>query len=102
MLVTCGTLTEGRRIALKVLKKRLVACVNIILSPVDSFYTWKGKIDRAREYILILKTTAKRLADLQQEIERLHSYEVPEFLVLPVSSGSRNYLSWLLESTQGN
>ena len=102
VLVTCGTLTEGRRIALKVLKKRLVACVNIVLSPVVSFYIWKGKIERAREYLLVIKTTAKRLADLQREVERLHSYEVPEFLVLPVSSGSPHYLSWLTESTKGN
>jgi len=98
VLVTCGTLTEGRRIARKVVSQRLAACVNIILSPAESFYTWKGRIEKAREYLLVIKTTAKRLGSLEKEVKRLHSYEVPEFIALPIASGSRRYLSWLGES----
>jgi periplasmic divalent cation tolerance protein len=101
VLVTCGTLTEGRRIARRVVSSRLAACVNIILSPVESFYTWKGKLEKAREYLLVMKTTAKRLAELEEEVKRLHSYEVPEFIALPIVAGSSDYLAWLQESVKG-
>jgi periplasmic divalent cation tolerance protein len=100
VLVTCGTLTEARRIARTVVGKRLAACVNISLSPVESFYTWKGKLKKAREYLLVMKTTAKRLADLEREVRRLHSYDVPEFIALPITKGSSHYLAWLQESVK--
>jgi periplasmic divalent cation tolerance protein len=98
VLVTCGTLTEARRIARKVVSRRLAACVNIILSPVESFYTWKGKLDKAREYLLMIKTTAKRLVELEKEVTRLHSYDVPEFIALSIAEGSNPYLSWINQS----
>ena len=98
VLVTCGTLTEARRIARKVVSRRLAACVNIILSPVESFYTWKGKLEKAREYLLMIKTTAKHLVELEKEVQRLHSYDVPEFVALPIAGGSSAYLSWLSQS----
>ncbi len=98
VLVTCGTLAEARRIARTVVSKRLAACVNIVLSPAESFYTWKGKLERAREYLLVMKTTAERLAALENEVKRLHSYDVPEFIALPIAEGSRKYLSWLEDS----
>jgi len=98
VLVTCATLTEARRIARAVVRKRLAACVNIILSPVDSFYTWKGKLEKAMEYLLVMKTTAKRLAELEREVGRLHGYDVPEFIALPITEGSTKYLSWLADS----
>ncbi len=98
VLVTCETLTEARRIAYTVVRKRLAACVNIVLGPVESFYTWKGKLQKTREYLVIIKTAAKRLAELESEVKRLHSYDVPEFLALPVAAGSKEYLSWLHES----
>lgn len=100
VLVTCGTLAEGRRIARSAVSKRLVACVSIVLSPVESIYTWKGKLERAREYLLLMKTTAKRLAELEREVMRLHSYDVPEFIALPITEGSAKYLSWLDASVQ--
>ncbi len=95
MLVTCATLREAGRIARTVVGKRLAACVNISVSPVESFYTWKGKLERAREYLLVMKTTAKRLAELENEVKHLHSYEVPEFIAVPITEGSKEYLSWL-------
>jgi periplasmic divalent cation tolerance protein len=98
VLVTCGTLTEGRRIARRVVSSRLAACVNIILSPVESFYTWKGKLEKAREYLLVMKTTVKSLAELEDEVKRLHSYEVPEFIALAPAEGSAKYLLWLEDS----
>ncbi len=100
VLVTCGTLAEGRRIARRVVSKRLAACVNIILSPVESFYTWKGNLEKAREYLLVIKTTEKRLAKLEKEVKQLHSYQVPEFVALPILGGSKDYLAWLGESVK--
>ena len=98
VLVTCGTLTEGRNIARAVVGKRLAACVNVVLSPADSYYTWKGKPEKAREYLLVIKTTTKRLAELEKEVKRLHGYDVPEFIALPIAEGSSKYVSWLQES----
>ena len=98
VLVTCGSLGEARRIARKVVEKRLAACVNVMLSPAESFYTWKGKQEKAREHLLIIKTSSRRLAALEAEVKRLHSYEVPEFIALPISAASREYLSWLSEN----
>jgi periplasmic divalent cation tolerance protein len=95
VLVMCGTLTEGRRIARRVVSKRLAACVNVILGPAESFYAWKGKLEKAREYLLVMKTTAKCLVNLEKEVKRLHSYDVPEFIAVPITEGSAEYLSWL-------
>ncbi len=95
MLVTCGTLSEGRKIARRVVQKKLAACVNVLLSPINSFYTWKGKLEVAREYLLVMKTTRNRLAELEKEVKRLHSYDVPELIALPVAAGSKDYLAWL-------
>ncbi len=98
VLVTCGSLAESRRIARAVVAKHLAACVNIVTAPVESLYTWKGKLERSREHLLLIKTTAKRLGALEREVLRLHSYETPEFLVLPIAAGSKAYLDWLAEN----
>jgi periplasmic divalent cation tolerance protein len=100
VLVTCPTLPEARKISRSLLQKHLAACVNIQISPVESIYRWKGKIETAREHLLLIKTTARRLKSLEREVLRFHSYETPEFLVLPVSAGSRSYLRWLSNSCQ--
>lgn len=98
VLVTCATLAEARQIATTVVGERLAACVNVIVSPVESFYTWQGKLEKAREYLLVMKTTAKRLTELEREVKRLHSYDVPEFIALKVTEGSASYLAWLSSS----
>jgi periplasmic divalent cation tolerance protein len=95
VLVTCGNLKEGRRIARAVVSARLAGCVNLMLSPVESSYTWKGKLEKASEYLLVMKTTSKRLAELEKEVKRAHSYDVPEFISIPITEGSAEYLSWL-------
>jgi periplasmic divalent cation tolerance protein len=99
-LVTCGTLTEARRLARAVVKKRLAACVNIVLGPVESWYTWKNKIENAREWLIVIKTSEARLAALESEVKRLHSYDLPEFISVPIVAGSRDYLAWLAHSTR--
>lgn len=95
VFVTCGSLKEARHIARHVVSMRLAACVNIVRSPVESFYTWKGKLEIAREYLMIMKITARRLPELERAVKRLHTYEVPEFVVLSITGGSAEYLAWL-------
>ena len=101
VLVTCGSRGEARRIARQVVERKLAACVNLFSSAVESVYRWKGKVESAREWLLILKTTRARLPALENEIRRLHSYEVPEFIALAIASGSRKYLAWLTDSVRG-
>ena len=98
VLVTCGTLPEARRIARAAVEARLAACVNVLATAVDSIYRWKGKIEVSREYLLIMKSITSRMPELERLVRRMHSYDVPEFLVLPVVSGSREYLRWLVEN----
>jgi periplasmic divalent cation tolerance protein len=100
VFVTCAHSMQAKLIARTLVEKRLAACVNIVSSKVESIYRWKGNVERALEYLLIIKTTAKRLAELEKEVKRLHSYEVPELLVLPVSAGSREYLHWMRDSVE--
>jgi periplasmic divalent cation tolerance protein len=98
VLVTCPTLPEARKISRSLIQKRLAACVNIHTAPLESIYRWKSKIETAREYLLLIKSTARRLKSLEREVLRLHSYDTPEFLVLPIHSGSHSYLRWLSDS----
>jgi len=95
VLVTCGSRREARQIAQALVGARLAACVNVLSAPVESVYRWKGKVEGAKEFLLVIKTTAEQLDALQNEVARLHSYEVPEFLVLGVAGGSARYLEWL-------
>jgi len=95
VFVTCANHMQAKLIARSVVEKRLAACVNILRSPIESHYRWKGKVEKARELLLLIKTTATRLVALEREVKRLHSYEMPEFLVLPVVAGSSDYLAWL-------
>jgi periplasmic divalent cation tolerance protein len=97
VLVTCPTAAEARRIARAVVEANLAACVNILPGAVHSIYRWKGKVESARERLLLIKTSRKRLAKLQAAVERMHSYDVPEFIAIPIEAGSAAYLAWLEE-----
>lgn len=98
VLVTCASAAEAKRIACTVVEERLAACANILPGAVTSIYRWKGEVESARERLLLIKTSRKRLAELQAAVERLHSYDVPEFIALPIAAGSRAYLAWLEEN----
>jgi len=75
----------------------LAACVNV-LPPMESVYRWQGSVHQDAERQLVIKTRAERLGALQVRLKILHPYEVPEFLVLPVSAGSPTYLDWVKDS----
>jgi periplasmic divalent cation tolerance protein len=97
VLITCGTRREAKRIASRLVERRLAACVNVLETPMRSTYRWKGRVEIAAEYLLLVKTARKLLAALRAEVERMHSYEVPEVIALPIAGGSAAYLRWLGE-----
>ncbi|HSY58844.1 MAG TPA: divalent-cation tolerance protein CutA [Terriglobales bacterium] len=98
VLVTCRSAKEAERIARALVDARLAACGNILRTPIRSVYRWKNKVESAREVLLLLKTSRGRFTKLQAEIKRLHSYEVPEIIAIPVAAGLPGYLAWLSES----
>jgi periplasmic divalent cation tolerance protein len=100
VLVTCGSAKEARRIARAVVEQRMAACTNIVATPVHSIYRWKGKVESAEEFLLVIKTTQGRFAELKAAVKRLHSYDVPEIIALPIAAGGTNYLNWISESVK--
>ena len=94
VLCTVPSLEEGRRLARELVDQRLAACVNLI-QKVESIYRWQGAVESAEEVLLVVKTTPVRFVELREKIAALHSYDVTEFLALPVTDGSAAYLEWL-------
>ena len=94
VLNTCASAQEAEKIARRLIETRLAACVNI-LPGVRSFYRWQGAIEDSGEWLLLIKTSRGRLEELRAELERVHSYEVPEVVALAIVDGSPNYLNWL-------
>ena len=88
---------EAAALADRLLDEKLIACANLI-GPLESRYVWQGEREVAQETLLVLKTRADLVALLQQRITALHSYEVPEVLVLPVEGGHEPYLAWVRQS----
>lgn len=100
VMITCSSKREAVKIKEVLLKKRKVACVNII-SGVDSFFWWKGKIDSSLEVLLLAKTKKKMLKEIITLVQKIHSYEVPEIIALPVIGGNKNYLKWIEREVLG-
>jgi len=101
VLVTCKSKGEARKIVTTLVEKRLAACGNILESPVTSIYRWRGKIERAKEYLVVLKSTRAQFLALEREVTGLHSYEVPEIIAIPATDGSRKYLAWVGANVDG-
>ena len=97
VLSTCADREQAERIAHRLVEQQLAACVNI-LPGVQSIYRWQGGIESAAEVLLLIKTRSSLTAEVHSALADLHSYEVPEFLVLPISGGSESYLAWLQTS----
>src|ERR1700735_2430344 len=91
---TCGSAEEAERLARRLIDERLAACVNVI-SPVRSFYRWKGTVEDATEWLLMIKTARHQFDRLRVALESVHSYELPEVIGIPIVEGSRGYLAWM-------
>jgi len=94
IFVTTGTEEEAHKIAELLLTKRKAACVNIVPG-VESSFWWQGKLDSARESLLIIKTRASLLSEIVELVKSIHSYEVPEIIALPIIGGNEDYLKWI-------
>src|ERR1700704_4116696 len=99
VLTTCGSPEEARRIAQELVERRLAACVNIV-PQIESVYRWKGEVESATEWLLIVKTTADAFERLRDALHKLHSYELPECIEIAIEDGSVQYLSWISESVK--
>ena len=93
-LTTAASLQSGKKIANHLVKNHYAACVNIVPG-LTSVYHWKKKLCREPEVLLIIKTRASRVTSVEKELKKIHPYELPEFIVLPIVRGSRNYLNWI-------
>ena len=91
---TCDSEEQAGRIARALVEQRLAACVNIVPGA-RSIYRWKGQIEDAAEWMLIIKSRRDLMEQLRAAIGKIHSYEVPELLAVPVVDGSASYLAWL-------
>ena len=94
VLSTAGSEEEARKIARELVERQLAACVNIV-PQVESIYRWQGKVETAREWLLLIKTTAERFEQVRDAIRELHSYDVPECVAVAIEDGSPDYLRWL-------
>lgn len=94
---TVSSRKEAQKLAKLLVEKRLAACVNIIPG-ITSFFRWRGKIDRIHECLLVMKTKAQKLKELERVLIRNHSYSVPELVASPIVWGHRPYLKWISEN----
>ncbi len=94
VLTTAGSHEEALRIGRSLVEEKLAACVNIV-GPIQSVYRWQGAVEEGEEFLLVIKTTAAAFERVRDAIRRLHSYDLPECIQLPIEAGSREYLEWL-------
>jgi periplasmic divalent cation tolerance protein len=94
ILVTTKDSQEAEKISQLLVNERLIACSNII-SPVTSFFHWVGNTERAEECLMVMKSRSDLFAEVAEHVKRLHSYEVPEVLAVPIVDASKAYLDWM-------
>ena len=94
VLTAVGLHEKAEELARALVERRLAACVSII-GPIRSLYRWKGAIENEQEYLLVIKTTAERAAELGAAFAELHPYELPERVEVDVAGGSTEYLNWV-------
>jgi periplasmic divalent cation tolerance protein len=99
VLTTVAADERAEQVARQLVEDRLAACVNVY-PPMVSVYRWKGSVERDAERQMVIKTTRDRLDALEVRLRELHSYELPEFVVVAVESGSEAYLSWVREQVR--
>jgi periplasmic divalent cation tolerance protein len=94
VMTTCESEEQAGHLARHLIEQRVAACVNI-LPKARSVYRWKDKIEAADEYVLLIKTRRELFSSVRAEIEKIHTYEVPEIIALPIVDGSEAYLGWI-------
>jgi periplasmic divalent cation tolerance protein len=100
VLITTDTEEEAIKIASVLLNQRKAACVNTV-PRVNSRFWWQGKLDSARESLLIVKTRASLLDEIVKLVKEIHSYDTPEIIALPIIGGSQDYMGWIDQEVKG-
>ena len=98
VLNTCNSTDIASLIADTLVSQKLAACVNMI-NGVESVYQWQGKIERDKEILLIIKTKRALFSQIEQTIQELHDYELPEIIAVPIETGEKSYLNWIQSAT---
>ena len=94
---TCPDAQVAEQLAAGLLEKRLAACINIV-SGVTSHYLWQGKLEKEAEHLLLIKSTNRCYSALEEDIKKMHPYELPEIIAVPIDRGSPEYIQWIQES----
>ena len=97
VLVTAKNIKEATKIATVLVEEHLVACANIV-NGVRSIFTWKGKMNKADEVLLILKSKKSCFPKIVRKVKTMHSYDVPEVIAMPIIGGNQDYLDWIKDS----
>jgi periplasmic divalent cation tolerance protein len=98
ILTTAGSQEEAGKIAHALVERRLAACVNIV-PQIESVYRWQGKVETVQEWLLLIKTQAELYERVRDALKELHSYDLPECVMLEVTAGSQEYLDWIAKNT---
>jgi len=94
VFTTIDSKVRAETLAKTLLEKRIAGCIQII-GPITSIYWWNNKIEREKEWILLIKSREKNYKKIERTIKEIHPYQIPEMIAVPIISGSRNYLNWL-------
>jgi len=98
LLSTFSTIDEANKISKLAIESKIAACANIF--PINSIYSWNENIENTNEYLVIYKTTDKKIKQLRKFLEENHSYEVPEIIDFELNHTNSKYLDWIIQSTQ--
>jgi len=99
VFITASSSRQAEKIAAILISKRLAACVNIIKG-VSSIFIWHSKQEKAGEILLVAKTKITKFNQIEKEVKKIHSYEVPEIIALPIVCGNKKYLQWINDSVK--
>jgi periplasmic divalent cation tolerance protein len=94
--ITAGDMPEARKIGRILVEERLAACANIF--PITSIFRWKGNVDEASEFVIIVKTRTEKVKEIEKRVKEIHSYEVPCVVSFKIEDGSCKYLEWINDS----
>jgi periplasmic divalent cation tolerance protein len=100
VITTVERQEDAEKIARSLVEGCLAACVQV-LGPVTSTYHWQGSIQSSREWICLIKTRADLCTQIEEAIRKIHPYEVPEILAVPILAGSKSYLEWMEKEVRG-
>ena len=98
IMTTFSKKKEAKKVSKKIISKRLATCIQI--QKIDTLYAWHGEIQNENEYLLFIKTKSNRFKKLESFIKKHHSYKVPQIIQIPITKGSKEYLSWIETNTK--